>query len=320
MLTKHLLLQASTDGTIPEGERDDFWTLVTYFNSLRELGGSLVLMQDDTPKSIDLYAGRRGEGPRVTAPPLELTSRVSQTEIKDILETLETACGSPGCCDILLSSNMISVGVDVPRLGMMIVNGQPKGIAEYIQATSRVGRRFDGPGGLVVTTYNNAKARDRSHFETFATWHAALYREVEATSVTPFAARARQKALHATIVVLARHLVSGLRAEPGAIRHHDAVVREFADNIADRAKSVDQSEVVAVEDALHDFIENWAIHADGMRFYWSDYRDGESLLISAERAAEIQSKRGTYTGRARPTPNSMRNVEASTLFRLKEGL
>ena len=113
-----------------------------------------------------------------------------------------------GACDILLASNMISVGVDIPRLGLMIVNGQPKSIAEYIQSTSRVGR--GDVAGLVVTIYNNAKARDRSHYETFRTWHSSLYRDVEATSVTPYSSRARDRALHAVLVALVRHLLPEL--------------------------------------------------------------------------------------------------------------
>ena len=86
----------------------------------------------------------------------------------------------------------------------MLVNGQPKSMSEYIQATSRVGRTLDGPG-LVITLYNDSKIRDRAHFETFKTWHSALYRSVEASSVTPFSSRARDKAQHAPLVALARH-------------------------------------------------------------------------------------------------------------------
>jgi hypothetical protein len=97
---------------------------------------------------------------------------------------------------------MVSVGVDVPRLGCMVVGGQPKNTAEYIQSTSRVGRRSPG---LVVTVYNWARPRDLSHYETFAHYHATFYRQVEALSVTPFAPRARNRGLTALLVALVRH-------------------------------------------------------------------------------------------------------------------
>lgn len=314
------LLQVATSSVVADEYRDDFWTLVTYFNSLRELGGALVLLQDDVRHSIEQYAKRHSETPRTLREPVELTSRVNSSEIKDILDELETPWNQPGCCDSLLASNMISVGVDVPRLGLMIVNGQPKGIAEYIQATSRVGRRLGGPGGIVLTAYNNAKARDRSHFETFRTWHEALYREVEATSVTPFAPRARKKALHATLVILARHLIPPLRTTAGRVVDHDSRLRELASIIARRAQDIDEEEFDNVSEHLAGFLDHWISNAGQFGFYWNDRAINKSLLISAEKAAEIRARSGVYSGRATPTPNSMRNVEPGTLFRLKEKL
>ena len=305
---------------MPDEFRDDFWTLVAYFNSLRELGGALVLMQDDVTDSLVEYADRRNETARTIKEPLELTSRVSSSEIKEILDELELRWDQTGTCDVLLASNMISVGVDVPRLGMMIVNGQPKGIAEYIQATSRVGRRDDGPGGLIVTIYNNAKSRDRSHYETFRSWHAALYREVEATSVTPFASRARDKGLHAVLVMLARHLVPGLRRLPTTADRYQSELEDFAEYIHERSESIDAEEADYVEDVLADFIERWVNSAGVYEMYWSDWSWNKSLLVSAEKVAEIRARKGTYRGRAQPTPNSMRNVEPGTLYKLEERL
>ena len=113
--------------------------------------------------------------------------------------------------DVVLATNMISVGLDIDRLGLMTVMGQPQSSAEYIQATSRVGRKHPG---LVVTIFNSARSRDRSHYEGFLPFHQSLYRAVEATSATPFAARARDRGLHGVLVALARYLSMILRLIP----------------------------------------------------------------------------------------------------------
>jgi ATP-dependent helicase YprA (DUF1998 family) len=314
------LMQAVISKEISDEIRDDFWTMVTYFNSLRELGGALVLMQDDVGNSLIDYAGRRDEEPRKISEPMELTSRVSSSEIKEYLDQLAKKYDQQGACDVVLASNMISVGVDVPRLGVMIVNGQPKGMAEYIQATSRVGRRRGGPGGIVLTIYNNAKSRDRSRFETFSTWHMALYREVEATSVTPFAPRARDKALHTTLVILARHLIPDMNTGVGKVNNHQEELEEFIEHVVERAKAIDSEEVQNVEDALNAFLEKWQGSASAYSQYWNDHAYNKSLMLSAEKAAEIKSRSGSYRGRAIPTPNSMRNVEPGCLYVLEEKL
>ena len=197
-------------------------------------------MQDDVPDSIKIFSSRRSELPRTISLPEELTSRKSSKEIPEILSKLEKNSESDEFIDILLASNMLSVGVDIPRLGLMLVNGQPKSISEYIQATSRVGRKAEGPG-LVLTLFNDAKIRDKAHFETFKSWHSALYKSVEATSVTPFASRARDKALHAPLVAIALQKLQ-IRARPS-----DEVIAKIKNEIfpifEQRVKNIDQREV-----------------------------------------------------------------------------
>lgn len=306
------ILQSVMSADIDDNRRDEHATLVTYFNSLRELGGALVLMRDDVGRSVEEYAARREERARDLRPPVELTSRVTSSEIPDLLARLELPCDNDDGVDAVLATNMISVGVDVPRLGAMVVNGQPKGIAEYIQATSRVGR--DKVPGLVVTVYNANKARDRSRYETFTNWHQSLYRDVEATSVTPFAPRARDRAIHAVLVAIVRHLVPGMQREPVEAGPAVNEISAIIEKIVERARLIDRDEAKAVGDALHDFLNRW-IARGRIRKYWDDWGD-EGLLMSAEKAAERASGRRNARW-AKATPNSLRSVEPSSAFLLR---
>jgi hypothetical protein len=217
---------------------------------------------------------------------------------------------------------MISVGMDIPRLGLMVVNAQPKTLSEYIQATSRVGRG-EVPG-LVITMYNSLRARDRSHFETFETWHRCLYRDVEATSVTPFASRAQDKALHAVLVALVRHMVPGMDRRPvlDDVRRPDA--ERIAALIEGRAARVDPAERALVSQKLKHLIDAWSSRPD-LQTYWDDYEQRRSLLMSAEQfaaKAEVDADLDAEGARRAlwPTPNSMREVEAGAPFVLRHVL
>ena len=192
-------------------DADPYMTLLTYFSSLRELAGMKRLLDDDVQTRLPM-AARRGLGRRRTPLQIdELTSRVSGDDIVTILDRLGYRHEPSGKyeqykrpLDVALATNMISVGVDVPRLGLMMVAGQPKSTAEYIQATSRVGRSAQGPG-LVLTLYNWARPRDVSHYERFEHDHATFYKQVEPLSVTPFAERALDRGLTAVVVAIVRH-------------------------------------------------------------------------------------------------------------------
>ncbi|MBX9856483.1 MAG: hypothetical protein K2Y26_13250 [Gemmatimonadaceae bacterium] len=312
------LLQGATG--IPEASRDGYWTLVAYFNALRELGGALPLVQDDVGASVRQYASRRREEPRWYGPPEELTSRVTQEAIRGLLDRLvrKTFREGPEAVDVLLATNMISVGVDVPRLGLMIVNGQPKTTAEYIQATSRVGRTAASPG-LVVAILNNGKARDRSNFETFQARHGALYRGIEATSVTPFAPRARDRTLHAALVLLARHAIASLSDHPVDAPTHRVELDELAARISARIGAVDPEEYLAADKELAEIVRLWVLRAPELETYWNDRQPKSSLLMAAEQAKPSMLGRRSSV-QAWPTPNSLRSVEPSMPIRLVEGL
>ncbi|RKH12633.1 helicase [Corallococcus sp. CA053C] len=202
---------------------DPYLTLVGYFNSLRELGGMRRLVEDEVRRLVMDRARRRPEdfgteeehpwyqGRTIRGEPTELTSREKTADIKAAKNRLELVHGQPRSIDVVLASNMISVGVDIDRLGLMVVAGQPKTTSEYIQASSRVGRNANKPG-LVVTCLNAAKPRDRSHYERFGTYHESFYRFVEATSVTPFSAPALDRGLAGVVVALGRLLDTAMTA------------------------------------------------------------------------------------------------------------
>lgn len=307
---------------------DAFWTAVLYFNSIRELGGAHVLLQDDIPRQMAFLTGRLGTPlRRLESDAIELSSRVPSRELPDYLGqlgvALEGASGdpfAPAPRDVVLASNMISVGVDVPRLGLMVVNGQPKSTAEYIQASSRVGRGIDG---LVLALYNFGRPRDVSHFEHFLAYHGALYRSVEATSVTPWAPRARDKALHAVVAAAVRHLAGGMEDDEAArdFDPADSDVQEILAAIRARARSASEGlEGDDTETDLAGIVEEWAQRSQDAQaggrdlLYWerrAPYgRTRPHLMTSAEEGARPG-------GLAWPTPNSMREVEPSTAFMLK---
>ena len=228
---------------------DPWFTTVGYFNSLRELGGMRRLAEDDV-KTRCFRVKIRGnlvDQPGLSQRDLrnidELTSRVSSREIPRKLDALEIRAKPKGtygkdedrAMDVVLATNMLSVGVDVNRLGLMAVNGQPKTTAEYIQATSRVGRAFPG---LVVAVLTWSKPRDLSHYETFEHYHATFYKHVEAQSVTPFSVRAMDRGLTGTMISLLRLSQSTLNSNIGAERMQKAA---GPDATATRALIVDRA-------------------------------------------------------------------------------
>ena len=265
---------------------DPYMTLLGYFNSLRELGGTRRIVEDEVTTALAAYGNRKRENEsegsflnrRIAYEVLELTSRVSTNEVSAAKNRLETHFyddSKTKPVDVALATNMISVGLDITRLGLMVVFGQPKTSSEYIQSTSRVGRDPKLPG-LVVTVFNLNRPRDRSHYERFTSYHESFYRAVEATSVTPFSPRALDRALAATLVALARHSFPSFTPPRGAseILHSRALLDEVVDIIAKRAEEHSTFKTGVEANALRakvrqqcvDLLDEWARIV-------TDYRD-----------------------------------------------
>ena len=161
-----------------------FWTIVGYFNAIRELGGGRALYREDIVERLRHISSGN---PRMLDPDnvVELSSRINSTDIPQILGELEKGGErkfdeNP---DAIFTTSMFGTGVDIPHLSLMVVNGQPKTTSQYIQATGRVGRTH---GGLVITFLRAGRPRDLSHYEMFSAYHHVIYLEVEPSSVSPF--------------------------------------------------------------------------------------------------------------------------------------
>lgn len=258
---------------------DPYMTLVGYFNAMRELGGMRRLVDDDVRSRLT-KTDQRGLAKRTGLVLEELTSRKGSTDIPRVLNLLETpfdpalearraqarkagqTVDLPRPLDVLLATNMIAVGVDVSRLGLMVVAGQPKTTAEYIQATSRVGRSTPG---LVCTVYNWTRPRDLSHYERFEHYHATFYQHVEALSVTPFAARAIDRGLSALLVAYVRLMGTEFNANnrAGRIDRSHPYITAAINGIARRAALVTTRQATAADVAaeLKKRVDEWEYEA-----------------------------------------------------------
>ena len=203
----HILRQTKK---FQEKEIDQYWTLVGYFNSFRELGGANRLVEDDVVKNMGFLADAIYGNKNNTRDPGtpengidELTGRKTQREINEIRDKLEKSLPDKDVISVLLATNMISVGIDIDRLSLMTVNGQPKSATEYIQATGRIGRRAEFPGSVFVL-FNPYKPRDLSHYENFGGFHNTMQKHVEPSSLTPFSIPAYTRGIHAVFISMMR--------------------------------------------------------------------------------------------------------------------
>ncbi len=304
---------------------DPWMTLAGYFNSIRELAGTRRLVEDDIRARLR-DADQRGLAKRRVRALEELTSRKSGTDIPKILERLEatfdktleaqraadrkakkqTTSSVP--YDVVLATNMISVGVDIERLGLMLVAGQPKNTSEYIQATSRVGRSNDGPG-LVSTIFNWARPRDLSHYERFEHYHETFYKHVEALSVTPFSARALDRGLSGVMVGLMRlwdaHLNGNLNA--GEVADTDVVWAKVFDVLSARGGNATNDPAVAIriKDMLDRRRDEWLSRVHNQKDHKLGYKpEGGATVGLLEQASEKDWEMFTCL-------NSLRDVEGT---------
>ena len=303
------LLQASM--LLPEEERDPWWTLLIFFNSLRELGTTLSLLQSDIPDYQKVLINRLDElnkNWRSFWEVKELTGRARSEDIPKALSDLEISYPNekPRPVDVCLASSILEVGVDIDRLSLMSVVGQPKTTSQYIQVTGRVGRSWWVRPGLVITIYSASKPRDRSHFEKFRSYHERLYAQVEPTSVTPFSPPALDRALHAVMVSYARQIGDSNVAN-SPYPYPENLISELKSILLPRVEAIDPSEVKNCERVFNKVANQWQSWKNTKwSASWSD--EDVPLLRWAGRYVPQENKSTSWE-----TPSSMRSIDAECI-------
>ena len=297
---------------------DQFFTTVGYFNSLKELGSASNIIIDRIFNEIKYLVqykfSQEASAFGVSAEkggciPLylkndELTSRNSAQEIKNILDKLSEKFSSEHCYDYVMSSNMLSVGIDIDRLGVMCVYGQPKSNAEYIQATSRAGRTNPG---IVITLYNGLRSRDKSYYEQFDYYHRTFYKYVESTSVTSYSPRAIEKALHCAFAAIIRQTIPKYNQNSSAryFDLNDPEISRIKNSVIKRVKDIEPRMEGFAGEWLDYFLMCWRDMQSAIpdRLVFHDYHNENiSLFKSAENTSDTDIPKML---------NSVRNVESS---------
>ena len=321
-------------------EIDPYWTLVGYYNSTRELGGANRLVEDDVVKNIDTLADAIYDKPDSARDPGspergidELTARKTQREINVIRDKLErTLYNSPDdVISILLATKMISIGIDIPRLSLMAINGQPKTATEYIQVTGRIGRDKKAPG-IVFVLFNPYKPRDLSHYQNFDGFHRTMQKHVEPLSLTPFSIPAYTRGLHAVLIAMIRLTDKYMSGKKDADKFEMKFGKDATEFILSRFKSVEKVnedstsykdfkiKLMTLQEQWEKFIKDTDDDPDLHEDVWYnnpyDPYHGEETknpsVLMIEFAQHGEQKSDSYPLR---TPESLRDVEQQLKMR-----
>ena len=298
-----------------EANPDPWWTNLAFFSSRRSLGLQLSACQTGLDNAI--YAMSRLSGVRVgrltekgtrlsrrTIGQVKELTATSRDNVTQLLAQLDVSKDMAGCVDLCFATSMIEVGVDVPRLGLMTVMGQPKSYSQYIQVTGRVGRSARAPG-LVVVVLSRRSVRDRSHYETFTSSHHRLYAAVEPVSITPFTPQALERGLAGA--------VSGLIRPTTSDRSPNETISEESLSLVLQAWQ-DRARLAGGEQSLRPLTEESvrllrlanAAFSGGVPVEWDDYRSSSSQSF----LRPTGNRPSSLTLGGWQVPQSMRSVDA----------
>ena len=311
-----LTLQVKSFGTLlqvvqelKEEDRDPFYTLLSFYNSIREIGSAMTLVQTDIPNYFKQVRFKRNvnnkEQWRWINNADELTSRLSSGEVTDAIAQLKQTVGKYPT-DICLASNIIEVGVDIDRLSLMTIVGQPKTTAQYIQVSGRVGRRWWERPGLVVTLYGSGKSRDKSHYEHFIEYHQKLYGQVEPTSVTPFSDPCLHRVLPGVIIGYLRQMLDrDIAQSPENIRNYVGQLKAFRKVLINRAEIIEPKQVETLKKEYSEFVTKYLLN--GQKVYkWKCKANDDSRAIMYMAGTHVTPEQDLFSV---PVMTSMRNVD-----------
>lgn len=272
-LYSRLLWTPATWDLENDEDRDPYWTVVGYYGTTRELGQAATWADSDIKERLfEYWRTAKKKKTRYLNKFTELTGRIDAPEVRKGLDSLKVSYPDRGTIDLCLATNMISVGLDVPRLGMMVIAGQPKETSEYIQASSRVGR--GEAKGIVFVMYGTQRPRDRSHYENFKNYHESFYQHVEPSSITAFCPQVRDRAMPGTLIGMYR----AYNREDSCINKPDEKsISIIKDKILNRIELIDPEEIDDTSEQIDDIVDHW----------WSyDYERWQELNTDREKMGE----------------------------------
>ena len=303
-------------------DADQFWTLLSYFKSLKELGRFSNKISTELKPIIQQIQVRyiKNQGDyrynhwKLSYRNLELTSRIKNEKIKKNLDKLDIkfdgSLKDHKAYDVVLATNMISVGLDVGRLGIMVMNGMPPNTAEYIQASSRVARKNEG---LVVTLFDPFNTRDLSYYEDFIQFHRTFYKQVEPLSVTPFADSALDKMLFTLMIAYFRHKMNFAENSMASSLIQSAIKNQFRTQLFELFANhpFAKRELTNIIQKIDNLIRHWQFKIDAqsnLKYYW--YQLPKDSLMKP-----LQEKKTNED--VLVAMQSMRNVEPNAEISIK---
>lgn len=304
---------------LPENERDPYWTILSFYNTIRDIGMAITLTELDIPNKLhhdylhfgyDLEVSRKIKNNKVK----ELTSRLESGQVSKALEDLKIPYSTQNneAFDICLASNIIEVGIDINRLSLMTIVGQPKTTSQYIQVSGRVGRRTNERPGLVIVLYNPQNSNDKSHFEHFNEYHQKLYGEVEVNSVTPFSDFSIERGFPAALIGYMRQNFElktlGKRPDRQYLEENLSDIKNFILKTESRARIVDQSGVPFLQDKVA-YLLNKLMNHDYAR--WEDTANKKGFMD------KMTKDRDEISDDVEPIIFSMRSVDASSKLEVR---